>query len=193
MMGTYGTICPGRETGKEVPAILFTTKVDVFTDSFRKNIRACCYKILWEHAQSLSRVSLFATSWTIARQAPLSLEFLRQEYWSGLHFLFQGIFPTQRSDSSLLHLLPWQFASLLLSHLGSPSCGNIEAEYFRGWPILRKTSFLVTLPVQFTNKASSTWKNSEPIHVVAGMTWLEIWRKGAGQRQRMFSAVNFNL
>ena len=31
-----------------------------------------------------SRVRLFATPWTIARQAPLSTGFSRQEYWSGL-------------------------------------------------------------------------------------------------------------
>ena len=37
-------------------------------------------------AQLLSRVQLFATPWTIARQAPLSMEFSRQEYWSGLQF-----------------------------------------------------------------------------------------------------------
>ena len=30
----------------------------------------------------LSHVQLFATPWTVARQAPLSLEFSRQEYWS---------------------------------------------------------------------------------------------------------------
>ena len=35
----------------------------------------------------LSRVWLFETPWTIARQAPLSMEFSRQEYWSGLPFL----------------------------------------------------------------------------------------------------------
>ena len=34
----------------------------------------------------LSCVQLFATPWTIARQAPLSMEFPRQEYWSGLPF-----------------------------------------------------------------------------------------------------------
>ena len=34
--------------------------------------------------ESLSRVRLFATPWTIAHQAPLSLGFSRQEYWSGL-------------------------------------------------------------------------------------------------------------
>ena len=31
----------------------------------------------------LSYVQLFATPWTIAHQAPLSMEFPRQEYWSG--------------------------------------------------------------------------------------------------------------
>ena len=35
----------------------------------------------------LSRVQLFATPWTIALQAPLSMGFLRQEYWSGLLLL----------------------------------------------------------------------------------------------------------
>ena len=36
------------------------------------------------HAQLLSCVQLFATPWTVGRQAPLSVEFPRQEYWSGL-------------------------------------------------------------------------------------------------------------
>ena len=31
-----------------------------------------------------SRVRLFVTPWTVARQAPLSMAFSRQEYWSGL-------------------------------------------------------------------------------------------------------------
>ena len=35
-------------------------------------------------AQVLSRVLLFETPWTIAYQAPLSMVFPRQEYWSGL-------------------------------------------------------------------------------------------------------------
>ena len=37
-------------------------------------------------AHSLSHVQLFATLWTLARQAPLSMGFPRQEYWSGLPF-----------------------------------------------------------------------------------------------------------
>ena len=36
--------------------------------------------------KSLSRVQLFATPWTVAYQAPQSMDFSRQEYWSGLPF-----------------------------------------------------------------------------------------------------------
>ena len=38
--------------------------------------------------KSLSRVRLFATPWTIEHQAPPSMGFSRQEYWSGLSFLY---------------------------------------------------------------------------------------------------------
>ena len=38
----------------------------------------------------LSRVRLFATTWTVACHAPLSMGFSRQEYWSGLPFPSSG-------------------------------------------------------------------------------------------------------
>ena len=41
----------------------------------------------------LSHVQLFATPWTVAYQAPLSMEFSRQEYWSGLAFPTPGDLP----------------------------------------------------------------------------------------------------
>ena len=40
--------------------------------------------------KSLSYVQLFATPWTVAYQAPLSMEFSRQEYWSRLPFPSPG-------------------------------------------------------------------------------------------------------
>ena len=43
--------------------------------------------------QSLSRALLFATPWTVACQAPLSMGFSRQEYWSGLPFPSPGDLP----------------------------------------------------------------------------------------------------
>ena len=41
----------------------------------------------------LSHVHLFATPWTVAYKAPLSMEFSRQEYWSGLPFPSPGDLP----------------------------------------------------------------------------------------------------
>ena len=43
--------------------------------------------------QSLSHVRLSVIPWTAARQAPLSMEFFRQEYWSGLLFPLPGVLP----------------------------------------------------------------------------------------------------
>ena len=43
--------------------------------------------------KSLSRVQLFAIPWTVAHQAPLSMGFSRQEYWSGLSFPSPGGLP----------------------------------------------------------------------------------------------------
>ena len=43
--------------------------------------------------KSLSHVRPFATPWTVAHQAPHSMEFSRQEYWSGLPFPSPGDLP----------------------------------------------------------------------------------------------------
>ena len=43
--------------------------------------------------KSLSRVRLFVTQWTVAHKAPPSVEFSRQEYWSGLPFPSAGHLP----------------------------------------------------------------------------------------------------
>ena len=52
-----------------------------------------------------SLVSDSATLWTAAHQAPLSMEFSRQEYWSGLLCLLQGILSTQGwNPSPALHV-----------------------------------------------------------------------------------------
>ena len=43
--------------------------------------------------QSLSRVLLFATPWTVAYEAPPSMGLSRKEYWRGLPFLSPGDLP----------------------------------------------------------------------------------------------------
>ena len=56
--------------------------------------------------KSLSHVQLFTTPWTMACQAPLSMEFSRPEYWSGQPFLFPrdvpnpGIEPRSPAESA---------------------------------------------------------------------------------------------
>ena len=47
-------------------------------------------------------VQLFATPWTTARQTPLSMGFLRQEYWSGLPFPSVGDLPDSGPGSPAL-------------------------------------------------------------------------------------------
>ena len=49
--------------------------------TLRAALSSCQHRIIWY--QSLSHVRLFVTLWTIAYQAPLFIEFSRQEYWSG--------------------------------------------------------------------------------------------------------------
>ena len=46
-----------------------------------------------ERVKSLSHVQLFATPWTVAYQASLSMGFSRQGYWSGLLFPSPGDLP----------------------------------------------------------------------------------------------------
>ena len=58
----------------------------------------------------LSHVGLFATPWTVAYQAPPSMEFSRQEYWSGLPFPSPGYLPDPgmelRSSALQADILP---------------------------------------------------------------------------------------
>ena len=48
---------------------------------------------LVSYVKLLSHIRLFATPWTVAHQAPLSMGFSRQEYWSGLPFPSPGNLP----------------------------------------------------------------------------------------------------
>ena len=66
-----------------------------------KNLATEGYLIIWNcliakfqirmkvKVKSLSRARLFATPWTVAYQAPRSMGFSRQEYWSGLPFSWE--------------------------------------------------------------------------------------------------------
>ena len=85
-------------------------------------------------SQMLIHVQLFAASWTVAHQAPLSMGFSWQEYWSGLPFpsLFQCM---------LLLLLLSLFSHVRLcatpqvaAHQATPSLGFSRQEHWSGLP-----------------------------------------------------------
>ena len=93
-------------------------RVDVFTVRPRQLSVAAVTLDTCVRAQSHSRVLLFATPWTVAHQAPLSMAFSGKNTGVGCHFLLQGIFLTQSLNPCLLYLLNRQVDSLPLSHLG---------------------------------------------------------------------------
>ena len=66
--------------------------------------------------KSLSHVRLFATPWTVAYQAPLSVGFSRQEYWSGLPFPSPGALPNPGTEPGLPHCRQMLYH---LNHQGS--------------------------------------------------------------------------
>ena len=68
----------GSPPGSAIPGILQARTLEWVAISF-SNASKLKVKV-----KSLSRVQLFTTPWTAAYQAPLSMGFSRQEYWSGV-------------------------------------------------------------------------------------------------------------
>ena len=62
---------------------------------------------------------MFATTWTVASQAALSMAFSRQKYWSGLPFPSPRNLPDPRVKPMSLAVLHWQQILYQPSHQGS--------------------------------------------------------------------------
>ena len=77
-----------------------------------------CHSFLKAKVKSLSRVWLFGTPWAVDRQAPLSMGFSRQDYWSGLPCPSPGDLLTQELNPGLPHCRQTLYH---LSHQGSYS------------------------------------------------------------------------
>ena len=77
------------------------------------------------------------TPWTVTRQAPLSLGFSRQEYWSGLPFLPLGDLPDLGMEPTALVSLALQADSLpsaiRLGIVHQSSCGVSWPEFKEIW------------------------------------------------------------
>ena len=150
----------------------------------------------------LSHVRLFATPWTVARQAPLSMGFPRQEYWSGLPCPSPGVFPTQGQKPGYLGLLHWH--SLPLCHLGSPEMWHIFMENKTNknlrWFWSSPQGFvLITLGGSLRcdcsptpHSTSSHWKYEWPDCIFWREEWVSElhrllgWRLGVGEKDSVF-------
>ena len=82
MKNTHEQLCPFVITLTTVPFCLNLTHTTVL----KSNTVCVCVCVL-------NHVRLFATSWTVACQAPLSMGFSRQEYWNALPFPTSGDLP----------------------------------------------------------------------------------------------------
>ena len=99
------------------------TRVPHPWDSVGKNTGVGYHFLLqWMKVKSLSRVRLFVTPWTAAYQAPPSMGFARQEYWSGLPL------PSPNMLSRLVITFLPRNKRLLISWLQSPSAVILEPQ-----------------------------------------------------------------
>ena len=94
----------------------------------------------------------FETAWTITHPAPLPLGFPRQEYWSGLHFLLQGILLTHG------HTCVSCIGRLILYHWATWEVSSIYMYQIITWYALNFHNILYQL--YFSKSA----KNTECIH-----------------------------
>ena len=98
------------QPGPSVPGILQARTLEWVALSFSN---AWKWKV---KVKSLSRVRLLATSWTVAYQAPLSMGFPRQEYWSRVphgRTLFPGPNHTYKDTKTLTKSIFYFYGNLL--------------------------------------------------------------------------------
>ena len=110
----------GSPPGSPIPGILQARTLEWVAISFSN---AWKWKV---KVKSLSRVQLFATPWTAAYQAPPSMGFSRQEYWSGVPFTSLPLSPAGAAAKSL-QSCPTLHDPIDGSPPGSPVPGILQA------------------------------------------------------------------
>ena len=114
-----------------------------------------------------SRVWLFATPWTVARQAPLSMEFYRWKYWSGLPFPSPADLPDPGIESVSLKSPALQADSLPLASPVNEWIYNIKctATHTHTHACTRSLTQLVT-EVKPPTRAIAATRQSSPIQSI---------------------------
>ena len=88
---------------------------------------------------SVNHVWLFVTSWAIARQSPLPMGFLRQEYWSGLPLPTPGDLPDPRTKPVSPSLAGRFFTIMPFGSSCLKSVGNLPLAFFFNFAFLVET------------------------------------------------------
>ena len=159
------TLCnpiDGSPPGSPIPGILQARTLEWVTISFSN---AWKWKV---KGKSLSRVRLLATTWTAAYQAPSSMGFSRQEYWSGLLLLSPYMIDIDSNLKPLLwftrsHMI-WPLSCFLhlLPNNSSPFslCSSpLTFQLFLG--LLKFSNFTLSLFSCVSNKKTKTTKNKQ--------------------------------
>ena len=159
------TLCnpiDGSPPGFPIPGILQERTLEWVTISFSN---AWKWKV---KGKSLSRVRLLATTWTAAYQAPSSMGFSRQEYWSGLLLLSPYMIDIDSNLKPLLwftrsHMI-WPLSCFLhlLPNNSSPFslCSSpLTFQLFLG--LLKFSNFTLSLFSCVSNKKTKTTKNKQ--------------------------------
>ena len=159
----HSLICPFWEHEKVIWKLNMVLQ---FSDLFRsilpiKAWRGGEFGGEWGEMKSLSCVQFFVTPWTVAHQAPLSMVFFRQGYWSGLPFPSPGDLPDPEIKPGSPAL---QADSLLSETPGKPPCKN-TAKFSRDYGIYDTVThwmkkqvwgFSPGLLIQLLNKVAKT-------------------------------------
>ena len=132
----------------------------------------------WSH----SDVRLFATPWTIACQVPPSMEFSRQEYWSGLPFPSPDL-PDQGLNLGLPHGRQTLYH---LSHQLSPSQSyGFSSSHIWMWGLNHKESWVLknwcfwTVVLEKTLESPLDCKEIKPVNPKGNQSWILIERTDA--------------
>ena len=109
--------------------------------------------------QSLSRVRLYATPWTVATRLLCPWEFPGKNTGVGCHFLLQGIFPTQGWNPCLFHCQADSFTTVPPGKANTHQCSNSSSASDLLWDLEPVTSTLwasVSSPIK--GDFSTSWE-----------------------------------
>ena len=102
-----------------------------------------------------SHVRLFATPWTVAHQAPLSMGFPRQEYWSGFPFLPPGDLPDPGMELAISYVS-------CIGRWGLYQCITWEAHYYDKQYLWSVDCVWATMPNMYITSQKSSNMSAVP-------------------------------